>query len=183
MIKQIKFLLACALLISLSACGGNDDPEDELIGTWELISFDVTTEAVIETMGDVTTTTSVLTGTDLDYRLTFEASTYSTEGNYSYDITTTLDGDVIGTSTTTNTDVSGNGSYTSTETTITSDGAFFQLEVDGIDINAIQGQVSADYEIESDGSLVFTQDDETTTTVQGISSTSSLVATSRWRKQ
>ena len=83
--------------------------------------------------------------------------------------------------------VTGNGTYSLSGDELTSNGAFFNLEVDGFDTSAFQGEVSVIIEKLTDTQLIIVQDteDKTTQTIGGATSTSvaKIQARSVWTRQ
>jgi len=78
--------------------------------------------------------------------------------------------------------VNGVGTYSTSGDIMTLDGTFFEFESGGVDLSAMNGEQSANFSIDGNR-LTFMQDEEETTTVQGITSTSRLISTSVWVKQ
>jgi len=80
-------------------------------------------------------------------------------------------------------DVTGSGTYTNDESTITINGSFFELEWNGIDLTATQGEQTANYEINADDQLVISQNDVVTSNTGGATVTTSVVSTSVWERK
>ena len=185
MTKSLKFLFVCLFIFALSACDEDDEPTSsvDLVGTWEVQSFSFDIETVTSLSGIETTVTTSGSGSNLDYNLEFMESTFVTSGSYSYSVASDLNGVTTSQINESVSDVSGSGTYSTSGNEITLNGSFFEFTFDGIDLSALVGEQTANYEIKSDGTLVFTQDEEGTTTTQGLTVTSKVKSTSTWIKQ
>ncbi len=186
MTKLIKIFSFLFLIVMVSACNNDDESStnaEDLVGTWRAISFEATNSVAITGTGADVTTSTDITGSNLDYEVTFTESNFSTSG--AYDIEATVE--VVGVSTTTSNDsytnVSGNGTYTVDGNMMTIDGSFFELEVDGVDLSAFGEEQTVNWEINSDGNLVITQDETDEVTISGVGTTSTVTSTSVWEKQ
>lgn len=184
MIKTLKFLFVSLIIFSLSSCGDDDmSSPDPLIGTWKAESFNFTVESTSTVSGTETTVSTVGEGSNLDYELEFTESTFATSGGYSYSISSELDGMVISSTDETVSNVSGSGTYSTSGDLMTIDGSFFEFTFNGADLSSIQGAQTVNFEIQSDNTLIFTQNEQSTTTTQGVTVTSNVVSTSTWKKQ
>jgi len=173
----------------LTACGGDESsitPEATLTGTWELQEFTAGVET--NTVFDETTTEAIvdIEGKNLDYRLTFSETAYSTEGSYGYEGNMEVDGakssfdeSISG--------VMGNGTYTLVDDELISEGAFFNFDFQGMNFDIGQGEVKARITKLSNTELIISQDEENIIEQEqgGItfSVTNKTVSTSVWRKQ
>lgn len=151
--------------------------------SWEVQSFSFEIETVTSLSGIETTASTSGAGSNLDYELEFTESTFLTSGSYSYSISSELNGVTTAQINESVSDVSGSGTYSTSGNEITLNGSFFEFTFDGIDLSALVGEQTANYEIKSDGTLVITQNEETTTTTQGLTITNKVISTSTWAKQ
>ena len=189
MIKLTKLLFLLSLVIFLGSCDNDDDDSTgsaaDLIGTWIATSFEYETSS--STSGSGIPDSEVMTeanGSNLNYELTFTQSNYTTSGSYDMTITATQDGNVVADTTQSYTNVTGAGTYSVMGDQITVGGSFFDFDVDGIDLSAFTiGDQTATYKITSDDKLEVTQDAEISSTVQGITSTSTIRSKSVWERQ
>ena len=170
-----KNLFCFALLVSLISCG-SEETETTLEGTWTAVEFSA---SISLTTSDGETGTIEIESTDLNYDLTLDGSSFTTSGSYDVTVTASLTG--VGTETIDQsyTDVMGSGTYTSTDTDITIDGSFFELELDGMPFMITGEAQSGPYEINSDGELIFEQDE----TISETEVTGSVRSFSKWVKK
>ena len=183
MIKFTKLFFALILMVSLTACGGDDDASpssDSLLGTWTATSFSANVETTSTISGTETKVTTAVTGSNFDYDVTFTATGFTTAGGYTTSVNTTLDGMALSTSVNTTSGVAGVGTYTTDNDQITIVGAFYDYEVNGMSITATSPEQTATYEIDANGVLTFSQNEEITANTQSTMSTSRLVSTSTW---
>lgn len=157
-----------------------------LVGTWRAVSLDASTESSITSFGITVTVTSAIIGENLDYTVTFtDSGTFTTNG--SYDITSTvMTPDETATATQSYTNVSGNGTYELTGTNlITVSGAFYDLQVDGVDTSAIADMPQeAQYTLSADGqTLTFVQDQQQLEEVDGITIETTVASTSVFTRE
>ena len=157
-----------------------------LVGTWRAVSLDAATESSITSFGITVTVTSAIVGENLDYTVTFtDSGTFTTNG--SYDITSTvMTPDETATATQSYTNVSGNGTYELTGTNlITVSGAFYDLQVDGVDTSAIADMPQeAQYTLSADGqTLTFVQDQQQLDEVDGITIETTVASTSVFTRE
>ena len=184
MIKLTKLLFAFSLLFVLASCGNDDDPESvTLEGTWKAISFDADVEISSTFNGTTTASKTIVTGANLDYELTLDDPNWTTSGDYTYTVDITVDGTPFQNSTETLTNISGLGTYSVDGNMMTINGSFFEYELNGMTSTSMSDTQTVEYEINSDGQLVFTQDEEIETTASGVTSISKIKSTSVWEKQ
>ncbi|RSK38225.1 hypothetical protein [Mangrovimonas spongiae] len=181
-----KITLLFVSLLALSACdnepldgdfgnntgetgggGGSANPAD-LIGDWEIVSFEATTANEIDMMGQVFSTGFEVEGVEMDYIVTFTESTFETNGNYNMELTVLMDGQPTQTMSQTYTDVTGFGTYTTDGNTMTTDGTFFDFNFDGVDMSEFGGPQTAQYSFSNGGqTLTMTQDTQEVETNNG----------------
>ncbi|EDP95300.1 hypothetical protein U8527_15885 [Kordia algicida OT-1] len=164
----------------------NPSDPTSIVGTWSAVSLDAGTESSV-TVGDLTTSaTSVITGENLDYTVTFtDNETFSTQGNYDITYTVTTP-DETATSTQNYTNVSGTGTYEITGANMmTVGGAFYDLQVDGLDTSAIADMPQElQYTLSADGqTLTFVQDQQEVQDVEGIVVSTTVTSTSVFTRQ
>ena len=183
MFKLTKLFLALSLLILLNSCGKDDDSPDvdSLVGEWTAIAFTASIESTINASGTETTIATSAVGSNLSYDLTFTDDAFTTSGGYDVTNNTTVDGNVFPASMSTYSNVSGSGNYSTSGNTITLDGSFFTFDVNGMDLSALNQEQSANYEINSNGELIFTQNETITdNSTPTVTSTTKLVSSSTW---
>jgi len=185
MIKLTKILFALSLLLFVTACGSDDDGPDtnDLLGTWVAVSFEGDIESTSEFSGTTTTSEINFIGSNIDYRLTFTENAWTTAGGYDATVTSTVNGMSGGAIPSSQTGVSGSGNYSINGNVMTIDGSFFELTSNGVPVTAIGEAQMADFEINSDGELVFTQDEVIESTDSGVTSTSTVKSNSVWRRE
>lgn len=187
--KITNFLVLLTLFILTAACGGNENnatPEATLTGTWELVEFTANIETSTIFSGATTEAAINIDGKDLDYRLTFSETAYTTEGSYGYEGNMDVAGDKSSFDLAVS-DVTGNGTYTLADDELISEGAFFNFEFQGMNIDAGQGETRARITKLSNTELIISQDEEKTIEeTQGgfsITVTNKTVSKSVWKKK
>ena len=178
-------LLVLSLLVLVTACGGNDNGSstNDLLGTWVAVSFDGNSESTTTFDGTTTTSEVAILGSNLDYRVTFTETAWTTAGGYDVTSTTSVNGMPAATLTSSNTNVSGSGTYSIDGNVMTIDGSFFELETNGVPTTGTSGPQMANFEINSNGELVFSQDETIESNQSGVESTTALMTTSVWRRE
>ncbi len=184
MINLTKLFLAFALFCSLASCGNDDDMNisEDIQGTWSVISFVAETQTSTTVNDQTFTGTSNIEGSNLDYDVTFAVDNFTTNGSYDISSTTTTSG-TTQTFNQSYTNVTGVGTYSTSGNVMTIDGTFFEIEVDGFDESLINGEQMTNFEINSNGNLVFSQDETNTTTTNEITTTTTIISTSVWERQ
>jgi len=196
MIQKMKFFLVCLLVLSMVACDEDDEPSfsaADLVGTWKAQSFSFSVESTRSLNGMATTVNTIGTGSNLDYVLELTEISFVTSGSYSYSATSEVNGIVTSqkSSTVAGVDesgvigngITGSGNYSTDGIVLTSDASFFEFTFDGIDLGLLVGVQMMNYEINSEGKLVLTQNEEISTTNQEITYTNRVITTSTWTKQ
>ena len=184
MTKLSNLFFALLLSLTFIACNDDDNASPEnLAGTsWKAVEFEATIESTANAGGTEIKTISTAAGSNFDYSLSFADITYSTEGSYDIDTEVSSNGAVISSDQSSYKEVKGNGGYTISGDTITVVGTFFNLEVNGIDFSQFQSSTMATYKVDGN-KLTFTQEEESTNSFGGTSSTSKIIARSVWEKQ
>jgi len=184
MYKLTNLALAMLMMLLLAACGNDDEttPGDGLEDTWTVISFDADIESTTMVQGQTIVSDVDIVGVNMAYDLTLDGSGFTTAGDYEMTVTSNVAG-TTQTSTDGYSDVTGSGTYTNDESTITINGSFFELEWNGIDLTATQGEQTANYEINADDQLVISQNDVVTSNTGGATVTTSVVSTSVWERK
>ncbi|GGW57474.1 hypothetical protein DFQ11_101773 [Winogradskyella epiphytica] len=166
--------------------GENNNNNSELIGTWELVDFDVTLVSS-STFGDQSFTSDIaIISTEEDYTLNFTQNTFTTSGNYTYDTQVAVNGDTVSTDAYSMESVNGNGTYSTVNHVMTVDGSFFDFEFEGMDQSALQGEQTVTFSISNDGqTLTFSQDETTSQTdpATGNVTDNTTTSTSVWIRQ
>ena len=186
MIKLTKLFFALSLLVFLSACGGDDEPaltEASIIGTWKAVSFTADVASTAEVFGTATTTTSSIEGSNFDYEVTFDDTKFMTNGSYDISYSISVNGADFPVPDQEVRDISGDGTYSVDGNTMTINGAFYEFEANGIDYSALDEGQTVEYEINGNGELIITQDEEIKVNQGGVTSTTNIVSKSVWVKQ
>ncbi len=185
MIKLTKMLFTLAVLLSVFSCGDDDEPtvsQDDLMGTWSAYSLIVEVNSSTTVAGQSTTATTNIQGLSFDYNVTFGNTDFTTEGEYELQQMSSFDGTVISNTTESYSDVMGSGTYTTENGMITINGAFFDFEFNGQSISSVSDTQTAEYEIDSSGDLIISQNETQETNANGVSSTTRIVSTSKWTR-
>ncbi len=184
MYKLTNLALAMLMMLLLAACGNDDEttPGDGLEDTWTVISFNADIESTTMVQGQTIVSDVDIVGGNMAYDLTLDGSEFTTDGDYEMTVTSTVNG-MTQTSTDSYTDVTGGGTYTNDETTLTINGSFFELEWNGIDLTATQGEQTTGYSINADDQLVLSQNDMMTSDTGGTTITTTVVSTSVWERK
>lgn len=181
-LSKLFYFFAFALV--LNSCGNNDDNEDDsLVGDWTVIEFSTGVSNSGNAGGTDFSISSTIVGENLDYDLSFTQSAFTTSGSYDATATVTVDGMSQPASTTSYTGVSGNGTYSVDGDMITVGGSFFDFEVDGVDLTALGGQQTVQFEIDDSGTLIFTQNETQEINQSGTMLTTVITSTSKWVRQ
>lgn len=185
MSNRIKTLFALIIIVFVSACdsGGDEAPTTSLVGTWTAVSFSADVQSTTTFSGNSITSSSVITGSDFNYDVTFTETAFTTSGSYTQNSTISVTGQAEQTIISEVTGVSGSGSYTTTAEEITLNGSFYDLELNGMPVQAEGQEQTASYEINSNGELIFSQNETITLSESGVTSTVSIVSTSRWTRK
>ncbi|WP_299098211.1 hypothetical protein [uncultured Winogradskyella sp.] len=193
-----KLLSLFCLFTLLTAFTCEDEPIDDgidsgpnntnvaLIGTWDLTDFSVTLETSTDFNGQSFTSDIDIQSTEENYELTFTESNFTTSGNYTYDTSIVVNGEIAQSEPYTLENVSGSGTYTTSGNVMTVDGSFFEFEFEGMDDSALQGEQTGTFDISADGqTLTFSQDETVSQTepTTGTVTSSTTVSTSVWTKQ
>lgn len=185
MLKLTRLMFLFCLMIAVAACGGNDDDANpsggtnDLQGTWKALSMN----GNLNTMASGVSSDLTFYGSNYDYTIVFGTSDWNTSGGY--DVTTEgiSGGVLIPPSISEIRNVMGNGTYTISGNMITVDKSFFDLAASGVPTTGTGGMQTATWSINTDGHLVFNQNETSTDSSTGITITSTLVSTSTWEKQ
>ncbi|MEZ4955630.1 MAG: hypothetical protein R2825_18870 [Saprospiraceae bacterium] len=187
MINFTKLLLSLLFFASLHSCIESVEDiieEPTLQGTWKAVSLEGNMEAHYVYNGDSTNITASIVGDDLDYEVTFDDSTFMTNGSYTVTYTYTLNGDVFPPTTHSATNVNGDGNYMiEGDSIITIDGVLYELDINGIDLNALGSEQNAEYEINADGTLTVIQNTEIESDQPGVTGSATVSSRSVWEKQ
>jgi len=186
MLKVTNLFSVFIFSLLLIACGGDSDNElenESIQGTWVAQSLVGTVETDLNFQGEIIQTNISFEDISLDYELTFDETSFSTEGAYNIQVRAMSDGEVIADTNSDVSDVTGNGNYTDSGTSITLDKPFFTLTYQGQELMVMGEEQNAAYEINSNGELVFSQNEIMTDNTAGIESTSRIVSTSVWKRK
>ena len=149
--------------------GGNSSNTGQIIGDWNVTSFNATTATTTSVNGEEFEVSSIITGSEFDYFITFTSDAFSTNGNYQMRAITEANGVLMDDFTTSYTNVNGNGSYSTNGNLITTEGILFDLEIEGVDTSVFETNQTATYQFSSNGNvLTLTQSEEHTEVFNGI---------------
>lgn len=195
--KMKKILPFLSLFVLLTAFTCENEPLDDginvndgasnndnsLIGTWSAVSFTANTTSETTINGIENVVVSGFTGSNFNYNVTFTSSSFTTEGDYDVEFSTELNGVSSGTGTNSVNDINGSGTYSTNDNMMTIDGAFYDLEVDGVDTSALGGEQTVAYSISADGqTLTFTQEEVQTNNTGGFEVVTNISSSSVWQK-
>ena len=160
----------------------NSSNNADLVGTWDLVSFDVDMTSSFDPGTGMMITDLIVESTEVDYQVTFTATNFNTEGWYSYNTQIETAGMIINDSYTME-DVTGSGTYTTDGNQMTTQGSFFEFTFEGMDDSLFDDEQTGTYEISADGqTLTFTQDETTVNTDAGYEIEIDIISTSIWQK-
>lgn len=174
------YLLIAFLMFTVSSCDNeplegdfgnaeNSNNSELLIGDWDVMSFSATTASTMIFMDEEIVSSSIITGLEFDYIITFTDSEFSTNGDYQMNAVTELNGVIMDDTTMSYTDVNGSGSYSTNGNLITFDGLLFDLEIDGVDTSVFETNQVATYQLSSNNNvLTVTQTQEQTQVVNDM---------------
>jgi hypothetical protein len=199
MIKMRKFpasfslLVVLFCLVSVFSCDnepvddgidlGTNNNNQDLVGVWNLLEFDVTLNSATTFEGQTITSNIDIVSTDVAYTLDFEQNSFTTNGNYTYNVNLVVDGNINTSESYTLNNVSGSGTYTTTDNEMTLEGSFFEFDFEGADNMAFQEEQTIDFQLSNDGeTLTFTQNDTVSQTddATGVEITSTTSSISVW---
>jgi len=165
-----------------SSGSGSSSNSADLIGTWNLVSFDLDMTNSFDPGTGMMVTDLIVESTEVDYQVTFTATNFNTEGWYSYNTQIETAGMVLNDSYTME-DVTGSGTYTTDGNQMTTQGSFFEFTFEGMDDSMFDEEQTGTYEISADGqTLTFSQDETTVNTDAGYDIEIDVVSTSIWQK-
>ena len=150
--------------------GGGDN--SSFVGDWETISFETQTTTNMTFMGETSISNNEIVGVDMDYIVSFTESAFVTSGNYSMHLITLFNGVEMQNVTETYPDVSGSGTYTTNGNTLTTDGAFFEFDFEGVDTSEYSEGQSIQFTFSNGGqTLKMVQYEEVTINQSGAETT------------
>lgn len=94
--KHFKLLVLLTLTITLFSCGGDDDnnapvsPNADLLGTWAGTSLSGSITGTIEDSGNIIPISGTVTGSNLNYTITFTENPNNLTSQGTFDITFTI---------------------------------------------------------------------------------------------
>jgi len=193
--KKFLALLSFLVLLTAFSCeneplddglsSGSNNNNDGLVGTWNLVEFDVTLSTSSSFSGQSVSSDVVVFSTDVDYMVEFTEVSFATNGNYTYNANVEVDGNVVTNDTFTLNDVTGNGTYSTSGEEMTIDGSFFEFNFQGMDSSVLEGEQTLTYAITDGGNtLTFTQNETITESdaATGLEVTSTTNSTSVWTR-
>lgn len=146
------------LSITFVSCGDDEEmnsvmTDAALNGTWSALSLESSVDAVQTANGISQNVTSVSTGSNMDYQVTFNNGAFTAMGSYDLLSMNTIDGIEIPDQIQMLTDVSGSGTYTTANGIITMKGLLFQLDTNGSQGTGSDEEQESTYQINADGQL------------------------------
>ena len=163
--KKLSLLFSVFILLTAFTCENEplegdfvtDDPnQNSIIGEWTTVAFEATITTSNEVAGEIFEIEILAEGSNFDYNVVFNNSTYTTSGGYDMETSTIVNGEINDSLTSTLTDVNGQGNYSISGNIMTIDGSFF--EVDGAETDG--GIQTAEFVLSADGqTLTFNQDE------------------------
>ncbi len=189
-----KVFMVVFSVILLSACSSDDEDTNPspngsgdgqnasgtgLIGSWGLTDLRVTSTST--TFGFETVTQ--ISGTNYNYNLMFEESSFSANGSYDVNLSSRLNGVEVFSTQQSIENANVTGDYTSTDNTITSSGGLFNISVNGSDLTQSSVSQTANYEINGSGNLVITQLLDVDTVINQVSTQISVSSNSTWGRK
>ncbi|PWI31678.1 hypothetical protein DI383_03145 [Flavobacteriaceae bacterium LYZ1037] len=137
----------------------NNPNSAQIIGDWNVVSFDALTATTTVFNAEEIETSSVITGSEFDYVVTFTSNEFTTHGNYKMRAITEVNGVVMDDMS--YTDVNGSGNYYTNGNLMSTDGLLFDLEIDGVNTSVFETSQTATYQFSSNGNvLTMSQVDE-----------------------
>ena len=161
--------------------GGNNGggSSEDLVGDWAAISFNASSTVTTTANGISIDSDSDITGQNFDYIITLTSDQFQTSGSYDMRVVTQVNGMTINDATSSYTNVSGSGGYTANGNTMTLDGSFFELAIDGVDTSSFEENQTMTYQLSANGQrLTLTQNEERTESQMGIETVVNIMATS-----
>lgn len=161
MTRLFVFAIAMTAIIFYSGCS-EDEPETtpSLIGDWKATGLDAEVEFDVVVLGFPVTTTSDVTGSNFDYNVSFTETAINTNGSYDLTISTTVPGQGTESETRSFTDVTGNAAYTLDGDKLTITGSIFDLNLDGIDLDALSNSQELTVTFDDSDNVTFKQTQE-----------------------
>lgn len=188
MLKLSKLLFLCCSILFIGACGGDDDVSptggnDSIVGEWTVTSFDFEAQSASTFSGSTTMSTTALTGKSMNYDLTITDTDYSTSGGYTLGIFASAGGTMVPVADQSYTNITGSGTYTTEGSTFISNGALFDVSVNGVSTSVGNGQQSAEFVINADGNLVFSQNETSESNANGVTTVTTTTSSSVWTRK
>ncbi|MBR9757026.1 MAG: hypothetical protein GYB39_03005 [Algicola sp.] len=190
--KNIKLLLLFVLpILTIMSCDnepldgefGTSSNSNLLLGEWFAVSFDATTYTTSSFNGMVINSESIVVGSELDYTVIFDETTFTTSGDYVMTATAYMNGVQSGPFVESFQNVNGNGEYTVEGNTLSTNDAFFNLEIGGVETSEIAGPQTATFLITNNGNtLTISQNQETVENVEGLDVVIEIVSTTVWQR-
>ena len=179
---RVTLVIIAALSIMMS-CGGDDlvKLNDNLTGEWTAISFSADISSEVGSGADMTATQTNVAGSNFDYNLTFTENDWNTSGGYDTEISIISSEFNTAPITASEKGITGTGSYVTENDSIIIKGSMFEYDMSSMGMTSINNEdQTATYNINSDGELILTHDETTTTSMNGISINTSIKSTSTW---
>lgn len=172
-------ILVLSLTIFVAACDSEGDSEPNgLIGTWSLTAVEIDASSAVTFNGTTITSANEITGSDLNYEVTFTEAGFTAEGSYTLNYVITAAG-ITTESSLDLSNVSGTGTYSTNGSELTISGQLFQFELNGQPVTASGEDGTVQFQINGN-ELILSQEESMTTTVQGATSVVNLEMSSTW---
>ncbi|NRA91272.1 MAG: hypothetical protein HRU26_01070 [Psychroserpens sp.] len=154
----------------------------DLIGDWLLLNMEADIVSETNFQGFDFTSEFQVAINESDYVVTFDESNYYVAGDYTVDISTTVNGETSS-YTDSYTNVDGSGVYSTSGNVMTVDGTFVEFDFDGMPTELEQGEQMVNFQISGDGqTLTFTQDEVQETNEGGVLATTTTTSVSVWQR-
>ena len=185
MIRITELLGAVITIIIIASCGSDDLDQTEtqsgLNGEWTAVSFTTDIRSEVGNEIEMTTTQSSVQGYNFDYNLVIDDNNWTTDGNYETEISAQTNGVVTGSTTQSYTNINSHGSYIKNNNNITLVGNLFEYEMSGLGMTVLNNDnLSATYEINADGELIFTQEETAQSSMNGMTIRTTIQSRSVW---
>jgi len=177
-------LCLCLYTITFSSCGEDADASSGMLeGTWTAEDITSEVETTTQASGETFSVTSSLSSLALDYDLTFEETTFTTSGSYTFEVVSKFSDTTSVTSEESKSNVSGSGSYSVDGMKLTIDGALYKLDDVNQQQTATTGPQIVDFVINDAGDLVMTNSDTQEINQGGLAYSLKVTSRSVWKRK
>lgn len=178
--KFFRPILVLCTVLALASCstddnGGSSDTSGDIVGTWEMVTFDYEGTSTTEFDGETFTADFVGVGQNIDYTIEFteNPNEFSGQGSYDIELSTTIAGQTT-TQVESINDTTSTGSYEISGNTITFDGVLVSAGSMAPTMGT-EGSVGTISEL-TDSTLVLTQEATEMQSVNGATISITIVS-------